>query len=118
MSKPIGPYSPILRSGEWLITSGQIGLRDGLLVTGGLKPELTQAFINLKALLSSEGITLQNVVKTTVFLIDIDDYQQMNDIYVSEFGMHRPARSAVDVAALPLGAVVEIEAWARIKAYE
>ena len=116
MPKPIGPYTPILQSGEWFITSGQIGLRNGLLVSGGFEPELVQAFINLKALLESEGITLQNVVKTTIFLTDIGDYQQMNDIYMNEFGIHRPARSAVAVAALPLGAVVEIEAWARIEA--
>tara|TARA_Y100001970_G_scaffold11126_1_gene12966 strand:- start:2372 stop:2728 length:357 start_codon:yes stop_codon:yes gene_type:complete len=115
MSKPIGPYSPILQAGEWFITSGQIGLLDGELVSGGLEAEMIQTFKNLKALLAGEGLTLQNIVKTTVFLVDIDDYQPMNAIYMKEFGSHRPARSAVAVTALPLGAVVEIEAWARIE---
>ena len=115
MAKPIGPYSAILQAGEWFITSGQIGLHDGELVSGGLEVELAQIFQNLKALLAVEGLTLQNIVKTTVFLVDINDYQLMNTIYMQEFGLHRPTRSAVAVAALPLGAVVEIEAWARIE---
>ena len=115
MSKPIGPYYPILQAGEWFITSGQIGLHDGQLVSGGLEAELNQIFQNLKSLLAGEGLTLQNIVKTTVFLVDIDDYQLMNTIYMQEFGSHRPTRSAVAVTALPLGAVVEIEAWARIE---
>ncbi|MBC95321.1 deaminase [bacterium] len=115
MSKPIGPYAPILQTGEWFITSGQIGLHDGELVSGGLEAELIQTFKNLKALLTNEGLTLRNIVKTTVFLVDIDDYQLMNTIYIQEFGSHRPTRSAVAVTALPLGAVVEIEAWARIE---
>ena len=115
MSKPIGPYSPILQAGEWFITSGQIGLHDGQLVSGGLEAELNQIFQNLKSLLAGEGLTLENIVKTTVFLVDIDDYQLMNTIYMKEFGSHRPTRSAVAVTALPLGAVVEIEAWARIE---
>ena len=74
MAKPIGPYSPILQAGEWFITSGQIGLHDGELVSGGLEVELAQIFQNLKALLAVEGLTLQNIVKTTVFLVDINDY--------------------------------------------
>ena len=114
MSKPIGPYSPILQAGEWFITSGQIGLHDGQLVSGGLEAELNQIFQNLKSLLAGEGLTLQNIVKTTVLLVDIDDSQLLNTIYMQEFGSHRPTRSAVAVTALPLGAVVEIEAWARI----
>ncbi len=114
MSKPIGPYSPILQAGEWFITSGQIGLHDGELVGGGLEAELIVIFNNLKELLGIEGLTLQNIVKTTVYLTDMDDYQLMNDIYMNAFGSHRPTRSAVAVKALPLGAVVEIEAWARI----
>ena len=114
MSKPIGPYSPILQAGEWFITSGQIGLHDGELVSGGLESELIQTFKNLKALLALEGLTLQNIVKTTVYLTDMNDYQLMNTIYIKEFSSHRPTRSAVAVTALPLGAVVEIEAWARL----
>ena len=105
----------MLQSGEWFITSGQIGLRDGQLISGGLEAELFQIFQNLKALLATEGLTLHDIVKTTVFLVDINDYQHMNTIYMQEFGSHRPTRSAVAVTALPLGAVVEIEAWARIE---
>ena len=100
MSKPIGPYSPILQAGEWFITSRQIGLHDGQLVSGGLEAELNQIFQNLKSLLAGEGLTLQNIVKTTVFLVDIDDYQLMNTIYMQEFGSHRPTRSAVAVTCL------------------
>ena len=113
MSKPVGPYTPIVRAGEWLVCSGQIGLRDGSLVPGGVGGQLAQAVANLEALLGSEGAGLGDVVKTTVFLVDIGDYGAMNEAYVAAFGDHRPARSAVAVAALPLGAVVEIEAWAR-----
>jgi 2-iminobutanoate/2-iminopropanoate deaminase len=113
-SRPVGPYSPILRAGEWLICSGQLGLRDGTLVDGGTAAQLTQAIANLEALLAGEGAPLSSVVKTTVFLADMADYGPMNDAYVAAFGDHRPARSAVGVAALPLGARVEIEAWAHV----
>jgi 2-iminobutanoate/2-iminopropanoate deaminase len=108
-----GPYSPIVRAGEWLVVSGQVGLVDGRLVEGGTGAELAQAVTNLSALLDSHGATLDHVVKTTVFLADMDDYAAMNEVYAAAFGDHRPARSAVAVAALPLGARVEIEAWAR-----
>lgn len=116
MSKPVGPYTPIVRSGDWLCCSGQIGIADGALVPGGVEAELRQAFTNLRSILASEGADLTNVVKTTVFMVDMDDYGTMNAAYVDEFGDHRPARSAVAVAALPLGAQVELEAWARVLA--
>lgn len=112
--KPVGPYTPIVAVGKrWLVCSGQVGLADGALVEGGLDAELRQAIANLEALLAGEGATLADVVKTTVFLTDIADYAAMNEVYTAAFGQHRPARSAVAVAALPIGAVVEIEAWAR-----
>ena len=114
MSKPVSPYSPIARGGDLLFTAGQIGIADGELVEGGLEPELRRAFVNLRTVLSSAGASLSDVVKTTVFLIDMDDYGRMNEIYVEEFGDYRPARSAVAVAALPLGARVEIEAVASV----
>jgi len=114
MEKTAGPYTPIVRSGDWIIVSGQVGHLDGVIVEGGLEPELRQLFVNLKRLLASENATLDNVLKTTVFLTDINDYDQMNEIYMEEFGRHRPARSAVAVASLPLGAMIEIEAWAKI----
>lgn len=114
MSTPVGPYTPVVRSGDWIITSGQVGIADGALVPGGLGPELRQAMANLSDVLSSEGASLADVVKTTVFLVDMDDYAEMNALYTDALGDHRPARSAVAVAALPVGARVEIEAWARV----
>ena len=112
MSKPVGPYTPIVRAGDWLISSGQIGIVDGALVPGGVEAELRQAMCNLKGLLEGEGASLDSVTKTTVFLTDMNDYAVMNAVYIELFGDHRPARSAVAVAALPIGAVVELEAWA------
>jgi 2-iminobutanoate/2-iminopropanoate deaminase len=94
------------------VVSGQIGLADGALVDGGLDVELPQALANLSGLLEAEGASLYSVVKTTVFLTDIGDYDRMNDLYCTAFGDHRPARSAVAVAALPIGSCVEVEAWA------
>ena len=111
MSKPVGPYTPVVRAGEWLVVSGQVGLRDGALVEG-LQAQVTQAVANVKGLLDAHGARLEQVVKTTVFLVDIDDFAAMNEAYTAAFGDHRPARSAVAVAALPLGALVEVEAWA------
>ena len=114
MTKPVGPYTPIVRAGGWLVVSGQVGVRDGRLVGGGTEGQLGQALDNLRALLEGEGSSLDDVVKTTVFLRHLSDYAAMNEIYVGAFGDHRPARSAVGVAELPLGALVEIEAWAYV----
>ena len=112
--RAVGPYTPVVRAGEWLVCSGQLGLKDGALVEGGVSAQVAQAVENLGALLAGEGADLQSVVKTTVFLADIADYQAMNDAYMHAFSHHRPARSAFAVAALPLGAAVEIEAWAHL----
>ncbi|MBW3615693.1 MAG: RidA family protein [Actinobacteria bacterium] len=114
MTKPLGPYSPVVRAGEWLVTAGQLGLRDGKLVEGGVEAETAQAMANLRALLDAEGAGMEAIVKTTVFLADIDDWPRMNPPYLEALGDHRPARSAVAVAGLPLGARVEIEAWAYV----
>jgi 2-iminobutanoate/2-iminopropanoate deaminase len=111
-AKAVGPYSPIVRAGDWLVVSGQIGIVDGKLVTGGVQAELRQAVANLRMLLEGAGATLADVAKTTLFLRHIDDYAAVNAAYVGAFGDHRPARSAVAVAGLPLGALVEVEAWA------
>ncbi|MFT7599334.1 MAG: 2-iminobutanoate/2-iminopropanoate deaminase [Acidimicrobiales bacterium] len=111
MSKPVGPYTPIVKAGQWLVSSGQIGIVDGALVEG-FEGQFRQALANLTALLEGEGSSLDAVTKTTVFLTSMNDYAEMNDIYLSVFGDHRPARSAVAVAALPLGALIEIEATA------
>lgn len=114
MASTVGPYSPIVRAGQWLICSGQLGLVDGSLVEGGLAAQVTQAIKNAAALLESQGSGLDDVVKTTVFLTDMADVAAMNDAYVAAFGDNRPARSAFAVAGLPLGARVEIEAWAYV----
>ena len=112
MAKPVGPYSPVARADGWLVVSGQIGVHDGTLVTGGMRAELRQALANLRALLEAEGASMSDVVKTTVYMRHIDDYAAMNEIYVEAFGDHRPARAARAVARLPLGALVEVEARA------
>ena len=112
MTGPVGPYTPIVRAGDWLVVSGQVGMSDDGLVEGGFIPQLTQALFNLGMVLDTQGASLYDVVKTTVFLRDIGDYAAMNETYTHVFGDHRPARSAVAVADLPLGALVEIEAWA------
>lgn len=112
MSTPIGPYTPIVRAGDLLVVSGQLGLRDGEMVAGGVVAETTQAMANLAALLETEGASLTDVVKTTVFLRHMRDFDLMNEAYVAALGEHRPARSAFAVAELPRVALVEIEAWA------
>ena len=112
MSPPVGPYSPLVRVGEWLICSGQLGLRNGTLVLGGVREQAAQALVNLQGLLEGEGVSMRAVVKTTVFLTHMADYGVLNHVYAEAFGDHRPARSVVGATALPLGAVVEIEAWA------
>jgi 2-iminobutanoate/2-iminopropanoate deaminase len=112
MSTPVGPYTPLVRAGGWLVSSGQIGMSGDRLVPGGIIDELRQALANLSALLASEGATLSDVVKTTVFLRHMRDYPLMNEAWVAAFGDHRPARSAVAVAELPMHALVEVEAWA------
>jgi 2-iminobutanoate/2-iminopropanoate deaminase len=105
-----------MRAGGWLVCSGQVGLEGGQLVEGGISAQVMQAVANIDALLRAEGASLTTVVKTTVFLADIGDFSAMNEAYMAAFGDHRPARSAFAVAALPLGAAVEIEAWAWVGA--
>ena len=119
MSVPIGPYSPARRAGDWVITSGQIGLSaDGggppALVDGGTLPQLRQALANLAAVLEDEGATLRDVVKTTLYLLDMGEFAAVNEVWVEVFPENRPTRSAVAVTALPAGARVEVEAWAYV----
>jgi len=111
VTTPIGPYSPVVRAGDWLICSGQLGLAGGELVEG-VAAQTTQALMNAQALLVSEGAGLTDIVKTLVFLTDMADFDTMNDAYAAVFGTHRPARSAVGVSALPKAGLVEIEVWA------
>jgi|SRR5581483_11329782 len=117
MSPPVGPYSPARRAGDWVIASGQVGLvtaPDGTaaLAEGGTVGQLHQALTNLAAVLATEGADLGDVVKTTLFLIDMADFAAVNEVWVEYFTENRPTRSAVAVAALPIGARVEVEAWA------
>ena len=117
MSPAVGPYSPVRRVGDWVITSGQVGIADdgnggSALVSGGTVAELRQALQNVAEVLAIEGATLPDVVKTTLYLIDIGDFAAVNEVWVECFTENRPTRSAVAVAALPIGARVEVEAWA------
>jgi 2-iminobutanoate/2-iminopropanoate deaminase len=112
VNKPLGPYSPAVRAGDFLVVSGQTGSVDGRLVPGGLQAECPQVLANLRGVLEAHGAAMSDVVKTMVFLTDMADFAAMNALYVAAFEGHRPARSTVCVAGLPLGACVEIEAWA------
>jgi 2-iminobutanoate/2-iminopropanoate deaminase len=111
MSKPLGPYTPVVRAGDWLIVSGQVG-RQGDALVAGVAAQTTAAIESLAALLAGEGASLGDVVKTLCFLTDMADFATFNEAYAAAFGDHRPARSTIGVAALPMGAAVEIEAWA------
>lgn len=112
MSTPVGPYSPVVRAGDWIITSGQLGLRDGAVVEGGVAAETAQAIANIEGLLAQHGATLADVVKTLCFLRNLDDFATFNQAYVAGFGDVRPARSTVGAVDLALNTNVEIEAWA------
>ena len=107
----IGPYSQAMVVGNLLFTSGQIALRpDGTLNNGDIVVQTTQVLANLKAVIEAAGADLSKVVKTTVFLKNLDDFVEMNRIYGEVFGTHAPARSTVQVAKLPRDVLVEIEA--------
>lgn len=115
MATPVGPYSPSVRAGSWLVCSGQIGIEqvDGApRLADGLAGQVRQAMANVTGLLGAHGLGWQDVVKASVFLANIADYAEFNSVYVEGLGDHRPARSVVAVAGLPLGALVEIEVWA------
>ena len=114
LSTPIGPYRPVVRAGEWLAVSGQIPLAEGSIVDGGIPAQTRQALANLASVLGTEGASLADVVKTTVYLRDMGDFGAMNQVYAEVFGEHRPARATVAVAGLPMGALVEIDAWAYV----
>lgn len=111
-AQPIGPYTPVVRAGDWIIVSGQLGIADGALVSGGVAAQTAQAVVNLKARLKEAGASISDVSKTLCFLTDMDTFPTFNEAYVAGFGSSRPARSTIGVAALPFGGAVEIEAWA------
>jgi 2-iminobutanoate/2-iminopropanoate deaminase len=112
--KAIGPYSVGIRAFPWVFCSGQAGLdpETGELVPGGIEAETRQTITNLKNVLESAGSSLDEVVKTTVFLRDMADFSRMNAVYAKFFTGTPPARSTIQAAALPKGAAVEIEAIA------
>jgi 2-iminobutanoate/2-iminopropanoate deaminase len=115
--RAIGPYSQAVVEGGFLFASGQIPLdpTSGELVPGGLSASVERIFDNLEAVLRAEGLSLADVVKTTVYLVRAEDFAAMNAVYATRFGNHRPARSTVIVAALPKEAPVEIDLIARMK---
>ena len=113
MAQPaVGPYTPVVRAGDWIIVSGQLGIVDGKIVDGGVKAQTAQAVENLRGQLASVGATLGDIAKTLCFLTDMDTFAEFNEAYVAGFDGARPARSTIGVAALPFGGNVEIEAWA------
>ncbi len=114
--KAIGPYSQGIAASGLLFLSGQVPLdpKTGDLVQGTVREEVTRVMDNLKAVLEAAGSGLDRVVRTTVYLTDLQDFAAMNEVYARYFGAHRPARSTVQVAALPKGARVEIDAIAAL----
>lgn len=112
----IGPYSQGIIVNNMFYSSGQIPLTAaGELVEGDIEVQTNQVFENLKAVLAEAGTSLSNVVKTTVFMKDMNDFATMNEVYASHFGDHKPARSAVEVARLPKDVKVEIEVIAIVR---
>jgi 2-iminobutanoate/2-iminopropanoate deaminase len=114
--KAIGPYSQAVVANGFLFTSGQIGLdpESGLIVEGGVEKETVRALDNLGAVLEAGGASFATVVKTTIFLKSMSDFQAVNQIYTTYAGKEPPARSTVEVSGLPKGALVEIEAIALV----
>lgn len=112
----IGPYSQAIQIGQLLFTSGQIPIdpETGALVEGGIQEQARQSLNNIKAILNAAGTNMGAVVKTTVFLQDMDDFAAMNEVYAEFFQEPYPARSAVQVGRLPKGALVEIETVAQL----
>jgi 2-iminobutanoate/2-iminopropanoate deaminase len=117
MSTPLGPYSPARRAGDFVILSGQLGILAGAatptLVEGGAAEQLRQALRNADALLRENGATMDQVVKGTLFLIDLADFAACNDVWTAAFAPPRPTRSTIQVAGIPMsGARAEVELWA------
>ena len=110
-----GAYSPAVRAGDWLVLAGQVGLDPGSgAIVDGVEAQARQALANIRVILADCGAVMTDIAKTTVFVTDIAEFGTVNAVYAKAFGDHRPARSTVQVAALPAGAQVEIEAWAYV----
>ena len=116
----IGPYSHAVISGNMLFTSGQIPINPltSSLVEDEIKTQTDQVFNNISSILESQGLSLENVVKTTVFLKDMNEFKDFNSVYEQRFGSHKPARSTIEVASLPLDSRAEIEAIAEIPSHQ
>ena len=116
MSAPAGPYSPWRRAGDFVIISGQLGLVPGSsapsVVEGSAPDQLRQALVNARRVLSEGGASFDQVVKATLFLVDMNDFNACNEVWVEAFDPPRPTRSAIAVAQLPLNARCEVELWA------
>jgi 2-iminobutanoate/2-iminopropanoate deaminase len=114
--KAIGPYSQAVEVDGWLYTSGQVALdpASGEMVAGGFEAQAKQVLENLRHVLASAGCTFQNVVKAVVYVVDLADFPKLNALYAEAMGDHRPARSTVQVAGLPKGALVEIDLVAKV----
>ena len=106
-----GPYSPAVRAGDWIVMAGQVGIDATGTMADGIEGQTRQILANVGAVLGDCGASWADVAKTTIFLTDLGNFQTVNALYSEAIGPHRPARSTVGVAALPAGAVVEIECW-------
>jgi 2-iminobutanoate/2-iminopropanoate deaminase len=114
-----GPYSPAVRAGDFVVLAGQVGFgADGKLVGGGIEGETGQVLANLAAVLGDVGAGWGDVARTTIFLTDLGNFAAVNALYEGAIGVHRPARTTIGVAALPAGALVEIECWVYLPASE
>ncbi len=109
--KAVGPYSPAVEAGNLVFLSGQVPIdpATGKLVDGGIEAQIEQVMKNLHAVLAHSGLTFESVAKAVIFLTDLKNFQIVNERYAQALGGHKPARSTIQVAALPLGAQVEIE---------
>jgi 2-iminobutanoate/2-iminopropanoate deaminase len=117
--KAIGPYSQAIRSGEWIFVSGQIPADPTTgEIRGDISTQTCQSLENIKEILAAAGASLSDVVKTTVFLKNMEDFNSMNTVYQSYFNVDAPARSTIEVSRLPRGALIEIDAIAMISKQE
>ncbi len=112
----IGPYSQALKAGQFVFCSGQIGIdpATGKLIGVDIESQTRQVMQNLRRVLAAAKLDLSHVAKTTIFLVNLENFSSVNEIYGAEFGDHKPARATVQVAGLPLGALIEIECVAYI----
>lgn len=114
--KAIGPYSQAIQVGDLIFTSGQIPLNPkGELIEGGIEQQTHQVFQNIQAILEEAGSSLEHVIKTTVFLKNMEHFEPMNQVYATYFSQHQPARSCVEVSRLPKDVLVEVEVIAKKK---